>query len=361
MRKNNLFVLILFALSFALVISSCAGLDDLNSRVDALESEVRDLKTAVNQLEAAYRDGKVVSSVQPNMDDSEKVISWTITFSDNSSLLLVNGKDGESFFKDVTFHDGYVFFTMKDGTVFQFAFWEEQKPRIVQMEFLMDDNPLQLISNISCEIVGDSVITCRVPYLMKNKFLIPRISVEGGGTFTIGEQSIVSGETRYDFSKPVELKVLKGELESHYKVYVHSFTGLPVMWIDTDGRQNITSKEEYLHAKFRLEENVITRAPGDIIEKDVSVRGRGNNTWLVQPKKPYRLKFEEKVSLLEEPADKSWVLLANYYDKTMLRNSLTFFLGRNSNLEYTPNSHFVELMLNGRYNGTYELVEKLKI
>ena len=62
-----------------------------------------------------------------------------------------------------------------------------------------------------------------------------------------------------------------------------------------------------------------------------------------------------------KPKDKSWVLLANFADKTMLRNYLAFYMGRISNLDYTPRSHFVELMLNGRYNGTYQLCEKLKI
>ena len=133
------------------------------------------------------------------------------------------------------------------------------------------------------------------------------------------------------------------------------------MWIETDGRQDITSKDDYLHARFKLVEDVETRGAGDIIETEVNIKGRGNNTWLVQPKKPYRLKFNEKLSLLGESSDKSWVLLANYYDKTMLRNHLAFNLGKISCLQWTPSSHFVELMLNGRYNGTYELVEKLKI
>ena len=64
--------------------------------------------------------------------------------------------------------------------------------------------------------------------------------------------------------------------------------------------------------------------------------------------------------MLGEHKDKAWVLLGNYADKTMLRNSTAFYMGEISNLDYTPKAHFVELMLNGRYQGTYQLCEKLK-
>ena len=97
-----------------------------------------------------------------------------------------------------------------------------------------------------------------------------------------------------------------------------------------------------------------------VTEADVKIKGRGNSTWAMA-KKPYALKFDEKISLLDEPKDKSWVLLANYADKTSLRNQTAFYMGSISNLDYTPRFHFVDLMLNGRYNGTYQLGEKIKI
>ena len=107
-------------------------------------------------------------------------------------------------------------------------------------------------------------------------------------------------------------------------------------------------------------EDVRTRSAGDVTEADVKIKGRGNSTWAMA-KKPYALKFDEKISLLDEPKDKSWVLLANYADKTSLRNQTAFYMGSISNLDYTPRFHFVDLMLNGRYNGTYQLGEKIKI
>ena len=52
--------------------------------------------------------------------------------------------------------------------------------------------------------------------------------------------------------------------------------------------------------------------------------------------------------------DKKWILLANYSDKTMLRNEVAFNLSRFSNLDWTPDSRSVELYINHEYVGVYQ-------
>src|SRR5690606_4215333 len=89
------------------------------------------------------------------------------------------------------------------------------------------------------------------------------------------------------------------------------------------------------------------------------VKGRGNSTWGM-PKKPYRIKLDEKAPLLEMPTDKSWTLLANYGDQSLLRNDVAFEVSRRLELEYTPRQRFVELFLNGEYMGNYTLTEHVK-
>ena len=237
-------------------------------------------------------------------------------------------------------------------------------PKLLSFELLASVNPDVLIQNATCSIIGDSVVDCWVQHVMGSKVLIPRFQIDGDGVTIEGEQ-MVSDVTSYDFKKPVLLQVKAGELTKDYKVYVHAFTGIPVLWIETQGRAEIDSKENYLNAHFRLVEDVVTRsslhrAAGDVVEYDGYIKGRGNSTWTM-PKKPYRLRFDSKVAFLDEPKDKSWVLLANYTDKTSLRNATAMYMGSISNLDYTPRFHFVDVMLNGRYNGTYQLGDHLKI
>lgn len=62
-----------------------ADIKDLQGRVEALE-------VAVEALRAAYEDGKIISSVVPHPVKD----GWLVTFSDNSSISLTNGRDGET-------------------------------------------------------------------------------------------------------------------------------------------------------------------------------------------------------------------------------------------------------------------------
>lgn len=236
----------------------------------------------------------------------------------------------------------------------------DNTPKLLSIEFLAESNPMQLTANVKGEIIGDSIVNCWVPNIMSDKVLVPQIDYVGEKVMLDG-MPIGSGYLKHDFNRPVTLTVNNGDKSKKYIVYVHTYTGLPIMWIETDNRQEITSKEEYLRASFKLVDNVRTRAGGDVVEDSINIKGRGNSTWTESPKKPYRLKFDNKVSLLGEAKDKSWVLLSNYTDKSMIRTQTAFYFGAISNLDYTPNGHFVELMLNGRYNGTYLLSDKIKI
>lgn len=87
---------------------------------------------------------------------------------------------------------------------------------------------------------------------------------------------------------------------------------------------------------------------------------RGNTTSGC-PKRPFTVKLSEKTQLCGMPSAKSWVLLANYFDKTMLRNALAFRMGVDSRLVWTPRFKFVELYYNGVRKGTYQLCEKVQV
>jgi hypothetical protein len=90
------------------------------------------------------------------------------------------------------------------------------------------------------------------------------------------------------------------------------------------------------------------------------IRGRGNSTWNM-PKKPYALKLDEKAEILGMPKHKRWVLLANWMDRTLLRNRTSFQIAASTGLAWTPNGEFVEVILNGEHVGNYYLCEQIKV
>lgn len=90
------------------------------------------------------------------------------------------------------------------------------------------------------------------------------------------------------------------------------------------------------------------------------IRGRGHTTWLDE-KKPYKFKLDKKADLLGMGKNKHWTLLANAFDETLLRNKLTYYMGEQLGLDYTPKSMAVDVVMNGEYLGSYLLCEQVMI
>jgi hypothetical protein len=133
-------------------------------------------------------------------------------------------------------------------------------------------------------------------------------------------------------------------------------TGLPIVRIDTEGRQTITSRETYINGVVKINDPA---DPSNNLEAETEVRGRGNSTWFY-PKRPYRIKFKEKQKLFGLTKAKSWVLLANHQDPTLMMNTITFELGRLMDFPFTNHPVHVELVLNGVYEGSYVLTEQIQ-
>lgn len=229
-----------------------------------------------------------------------------------------------------------------------------------EFSFLSSDNNL-LDKDIHCDIIGDTLIECWIPQLLESKELVPHV-VYDADTCLLDSRLYVEKILKVDFRKQVLLKLKKHGIRKDYKVQVHSFTGLPIMWLNTKENAEINSKEDYNEATLTIKEDIaLGGAETNLNETKVFVKGRGHTTWNLYPKKPYRFKFDEKVSVLSMPKDKSWVLIANYYDNTLIRNHIAYWLGSISLLDYTPRFKFVELVLNGLHKGVYQIGEKMKI
>lgn len=90
------------------------------------------------------------------------------------------------------------------------------------------------------------------------------------------------------------------------------------------------------------------------------IRGRGNSTWWAD-KKPYKLKLEDSTDLFGMGKNKHWLLIANRYDNSQMRNRMTYWLGAQLGLKYTPELIPVEVVMNGEYYGLYYLCEQVRV
>ena len=140
---------------------------------------------------------------------------------------------------------------------------------------------------------------------------------------------------------------------------------LPVIYINTDGGVEITSKEDYVIGTYYLDPmgNPDFQAFGTAdAPLPLQIKGRGNYTWIGFDKKPYRLKLDSKAALLGMKKSKHFVLLAGADDnKGFMRNPVGFQLSRLIGMKWTPTEKPCELVLNGQYRGLYFLCANIRV
>ena len=198
------------------------------------------------------------------------------------------------------------------------------------------------------------------------EMLVPEFDMEGVSVMVNG-QEVESGKTAVSFADDFTVSVVAEDGSAvEYKVTFNCpqiNTELPVLHMKPD--YLINSKDNYVQTYIELyDKTPESTGEGwwDSAEKGkIEMRGRGNSTWGL-PKKPFRMKFTEKFSPigLNHAKEKSWVILAQDMDKSLLRTHLAFEYSRilfNPSENYhhekavlfTPSSKFINVYLTGQY------------
>ena len=230
-------------------------------------------------------------------------------------------------------------------------------------EIVVPEPPVQVEAELTMVYLGgiagsfdsnSSTFSFVLPNVSNFKELNVIFSYQGDKVL-LGTTDISKGAV-LDLTSPVKVKVVSGSSTKDYTLVARN-TGLPIVRITTPSSKDITSKETWMNYVMLRIEN----ADGTLdYEGQISIRGRGNSTW-GYPKKPYAIKLEKKEKILGMPKHKRWVLLANWKDRTLMRNDAAFWLSSHSGLPYTVRGQFVEVELNGRIMGNYYLCEQIKV
>lgn len=140
---------------------------------------------------------------------------------------------------------------------------------------------------------------------------------------------------------------------------------LPIIHINTQDSVTIADKENYIDGIFWLDNCGIEgyESMGSASNPlTIQIKGRGNWTWDNLYKKPYKVKFGQRVSPLRLDRSKHFVLMPNAADWCgYLRNETGFEISRNIGMPYTTSQQPVEVVLNGEYIGLYFLCEKIRV
>jgi hypothetical protein len=362
------------------------------------------------KLEAEFSD---FATVFPEIKEGDK-LTFTLSTGESNTVFSVTSK--------VDFQPGtYYTFPLKlavfEKNPTKYGYAEKARPTITGFKFEVAKNSGKLLNNQTvwssnkpkfsevkehvATISDTSSVDVMIPYLY-DFTLVPTFTA--GGTVTMGSQTVISGSTAVNFTGPVTMTVNTEEEARDYTVTVRN-TGLPVVVLEQSESGDFdkayinqteifgypipgtgTLVNQFIDFWVRgkdtdwVEDDKITvYNPDGTVDLPTAFCGaklRGN-TSQAYPKKPFAIKMVEKQSVLGLPKHKRWVLLANWLDHSMIRNTVAFDIAHaiekawktgaiEPGIPWNVHGKNVELVFvesdgTGHHVGNYFLCEQIKI
>jgi hypothetical protein len=135
-------------------------------------------------------------------------------------------------------------------------------------------------------------------------------------------------------------------------------TNLPLVSIHVDNSVFPDTKDQEYNCKVVI----INNGKIENNNEKATIKIRGKSTSMASDKRPYRLKFETKQKVLGLDGEyKKWTLIANFYDKSLLRNAVAFKISEIMGFDFTVRCNPVDVLLNGDYRGTYFLCDQMEV
>ncbi|MCI6315101.1 MAG: CotH kinase family protein [Bacteroidales bacterium] len=287
-------------------------------------------------------------------------------------------------------------------------------PTLTALKFTVNDNKgklldKQLVTTVSSSYsssfktvsehaatIDGNNVSLVIPYLY-NFNLVPQFTATEGAVVAADGVVLESGKTAVDWAHASSLTVTKDGLTRSYGVAIRN-TGLPVVVIEQSGSGDFSKKytgglnignsniggtllNQFVDFMVRgkdtewVEDDKMTvynpDGTVDMVTTNCGVRLRGNSTQKL-PKKPFAVKLTAKQSILGMPSHKRWCLLANWLDRSMIRNLVGFETAKattrawkagsiDEGMIWNPSGRSVELVIDGRHVGNYLLCEQIKI
>lgn len=154
--------------------------------------------------------------------------------------------------------------------------------------------------------------------------------------------------------------IRKGEVVRKLRLQVMQSANLPTVYIETKtGSMELveadkTYKEPGSFALFSEEGRI------EWLDDLDHITGRGNDTW-GKAKKSFGIKLSASADLLGMGAARHWILLSNVVDNIYIRNKITYDMAVSAGMEGAPESRYIDLYINHKYHGMYQLSEKVEI
>ena len=219
-----------------------------------------------------------------------------------------------------------------------------------------------LIACTPAETVKTTILD-DIPSQIESDFTLPTVFEEFNLEWFLNDEPIgYVLPLKYTFkglTDTLKVKMTKGfQVVTGEKEVTYALSPISTkLYIQTENNQGINSKDTYVTGTVTLDSDTDAFDQNNLT---MGIKGRGNSTWEF-PKKPYRIKFTERQSLLGMRKARDYVLLAEYNDKSLIRNYLAQYFASLLDIEYTVETRFVQVYINGNYNGIYLLTEQVEV
>lgn len=169
------------------------------------------------------------------------------------------------------------------------------------------------------------------------------------------------GRFAWESEKIYHLNIESAGRTNGYDVVFMGSEHIPAVYVSTESG----SKDYILESKGNSEsgELKIITANGSIEYKGgvAQISGRGNSTWTSYDKKAFSVCLDSPYPLCGMDSGKKWKLLALAREGTKMQTKLVMYLGKELGMRYTPQCVWVDLYLNGVYEGIYLLCESVSV
>ena len=177
----------------------------------------------------------------------------------------------------------------------------------------------------------------------------------------IGEEPLISGSDCASFETDRMYSLSANGIRSGHMMFLKTDHVAALFLTTGDGAMDAVHADKNHGEKVRA---ALYTADGELNYQSASgdeIKGRGHSTWHLE-KKPYNLKLKRAASLLGMTPARKWSLLANGFDESSLRTKTVLDAARSIAPYdgFAPECAYVDVYLNGLYNGLYLMCRSRK-
>ena len=205
-----------------------------------------------------------------------------------------------------------------------------------------------------------------IPAEMKGPFRVllyegESLVLEGGGLSGVYASGDVLPDLIMDTEYSISVKDAEGQTRGPVPVYFKQTENVPSMFIVTEsGNMDAVNNDKKHLTGEKAYYSVYETDGGQDAAGTCTIKGRGNSTWS-QRKRPYNLNLDQEDSLLGMDSCKKLALVSNFWDSVQTRQYYAFEAAERLGLQFTPQTRFVNVYLNGRYHSICLLTQRINV